>query len=438
MQVQIKPTVVRTSVSLLLPMLVVMFNSFTFHNKSKVYNEKDASETIIPSSIHQFGQTRWQNNQQKTVHTIAGIEQLFEYDWSNYTLKTVVIDPGHGGKDKGTISADGVQEKSIALSISKKLGDFITASYPEVKVIYTRTTDKFIPLRKRADIANSNKADLFISIHCNSFRKSSVKGTETYVMGLHRAEENMEIIKRENDVVKLEENYESEYEEYGVDRNSPLYDILMNSYQNAFLEQSLSFAELVETKLKAKGHQTRGVHQAGFLVLRRTAMPSVLVETGYLTNSSDKAILTSAEGQSDLAGQLYYAFSEYKSRVESNKTGPLKKETAYEVPAKAVVVNNVETAENQDIVFGIQLASVEQKLTLAENKWRRIKNRLVVEESKDGLIRYLIKDFGTDYAKAKEEKKKLKAQGFTGCFVVAFKKGQRIELYKAKKALGLN
>lgn len=433
---KIKHTIVRTYVVLLLPILLTMFNTFAFDNKSKIYNEKDASEPLISSPIQQFGQSRWQNKQHRTVNTANEINQLFEYDWSNYTLKTVVIDPGHGGKDEGTISLDGVQEKNIALSISKKLGDYITASYPEVNVIYTRTTDKFIPLKKRADIANNNKADLFISIHCNSFRKSSVKGTETYVMGLHRAEENMEIIKRENDVVMLEENYESEYEEYGVDRNSPLYDILMNSYQNAYLDQSLSYAELIENKLQAKGHNTRGVHQAGFLVLRRTAMPSVLVETGYLSNASDKAMLISAEGQSDLASQLYYAFAEYKSRIESNKIGKVK---IVEETPKAIPVTVTTTTEiKSDISFGVQLASVEQKLTLGESKWKEIKERLVLEESKDGLIRYLIKDYGEDYQKAKEEKKKLKEKGFVGCFIVAYKKGKRIELYKAKKELGLN
>lgn len=431
-----------------LPLLIVMFNSSATHNKSKVYSEKDASESINPAIIHQFGASRFSNDQHKTIRTESELTDLYEMDWSNYTLKTVVIDPGHGGKDEGTIAADGTQEKDIALSISKKLGDFIKASYPEVKVIYTRTTDKFIPLRKRAEIANTNKADLFISIHCNSFSKSSVRGTETYVMGLHRAGENMDVIKRENDVVLLEEDYETEYEEYGVDKSSPLYDILMNSYQNAYLEQSLSFAATVENKLKSKGKSTRGVHQAGFLVLRRTAMPSVLVETGYLSNPSDKAILTSPKGQNELASSLYYAFAEYKNALDDKRTG--KVELTQEKPITKPIsfaeksedsspkpIYNKPKSSNSGVEFGIQLASVDKELDLDESKWSKFKNRLTIEKSRDGLIRYLLKDYGIDYEKAKREKKRLREAGFNGCFIVAYKKDKRIELYKAKKELGL-
>lgn len=434
-----KRTILQTQLITLLPILALLFNSYALQGKSKSYSEKDARETKITSTIHQFGQSRFRNEHQKQVITAQEVENLFQMDWSNYTLKTVVLDPGHGGKDEGTISPDGTQEKNIALSIAQKLGAFIQANYPEVNVIYTRYTDVFIPLNKRAKIANDNKADLFISIHCNSFRLSSVKGAETYVMGLHRAEENMEVIKRENDVVLLEEDYETQYEEYGVDKDSPLYDILMNSYQNAYLEQSLSFASIVDNNIKKQGYKTRGVHQAGFVVLRRTAMPSILVEAGYLSNPTDRNRLVSYEGQTALANQLYSAFVEYKSSIDAKRTGRV---MIKEEPQKVLVEKKVEKPEpikeESDIQFCIQVASADEDLKLEEEKWIAIKDRLTIEKSNDGVKRYLLKDYGADYKKAKAEKAKLRKSGFTGCFIVALKENKRIELYKAKKELGLN
>lgn len=430
MRFQTKRTILQTWLITLLPMFVLLFNSYTLQGKSKSYSEKDASEVKITSTIHQFGQSRFQNKHQKQITTAKEAEELFQMDWSDYTLKTVVLDPGHGGKDEGTISPDGTQEKNIALSIAQKLGAFIQANYPEVNVIYTRYTDVFVPLNKRAKIANDNKADLFISIHCNSFRLSSVKGAETYVMGLHRAEENMEVIKRENDVVLLEEDYETQYEEYGVDKDSPLYDILMNSYQNAYLEQSLSFASMVDNSIKSEGHKTRGVHQAGFVVLRRTAMPSVLVEAGYLSNQTDRNRLVSYEGQTAMANQLYSAFVEYKAAVDAKRTGRviIQEEVDKPKPAK----------KESDIQFCIQVASSDEDLDLNEEKWNKVKDRLTIEKSSDGVKRYWLKDYGADYKRAKAEKARLKENGFTGCFVAAFKENKQIELYEAKEELGLN
>jgi len=447
MLTQTKTYSIQTYCILLLPLLLSMFNTHGSQDKSKVYAVKDASHQIIPSKTIAFGQSRFISDEQKMIQSDTDLAQLYAMDWSSYALKTIVIDPGHGGKDEGTISPDGTQEKTIALSISKKLGDYIKASYPDVNIIYTRTSDKFIELRKRADIANKNKADLFISIHCNSFKKSSVRGTETYVMGLHRAKENMDVIKRENDVVTLEEDYENQYEEYGVDESSPLYDILMNSYQNAFLEQSLNFAATIEDKLTSHGHKTRGVHQAGFMVLRRTAMPSVLIETGYLTNASDRAILTSEAGQNKLASQIYYAFADYKASLDDKRTGKVNKveeapksETTTTPKPKAISVKyeekSTEVKESKGIEFGVQLASNDQLLDLDESKWKLLKDRISIEKS-GNTYRYILKDFGIDYKKAKQEKNTLRNGGFTGCFLVAYQNGKRVELYKAKRELGL-
>lgn len=227
----------------------------------------------------------------------------------SYQLRTVVIDPGHGGHDPGCLGGSS-QEKHVVLAIGKYLAEGIRLMHPEVNVIMTRSEDVFVPLHERADIATRNHADLFISIHCNAFSSAHAKGTETYVLGLHATEANLEVAKRENEAILLEDNYQ---ENYGYDPNSPEAHILFSMFQNAFLEQSISFAEKVQSNASYEtGLNNRGVKQAGFLVLRHATMPSVLVETGYLTNGSDELYLMTDQGQKEMANALLLAFSDYK------------------------------------------------------------------------------------------------------------------------------
>lgn len=227
-------------------------------------------------------------------------------------LKTVVLDAGHGGKDPGTGNG---KEKKYALDITLKLGEKIKANYPNVEVIYTRDKDVFVPLHERAAIANKNKADLFISIHCNANPHSkSLRGTETYVMGLHKTQENLDLAKNENNVILYEENYKKSYK--GYNPASPLAHIMLANYQNAFMNQSLQFAAKVEKQMGKVGHRSRGVKQAGFIVIWETTMPSVLVETGYLTNSEDAIFLGSTNGREKIALAIFRAFEEYKSQIE--------------------------------------------------------------------------------------------------------------------------
>lgn len=228
-------------------------------------------------------------------------------------VRKVVIDAGHGGKDPGTGKG---KEKRYALDIALKLGKRIQEENKDVKVIYTRDRDIFIPLHERAKIANRNEADLFISIHCNAFHKTSVSGTETYTMGLHKTQANLELAKRENNVILLEDNYKKSYK--GFDPNSPLAHIMLANYQSAYMEQSLSFASKVESKMVKQGNKSRGVKQAGFIVIWETTMPSVLIETGYLTNSHDRAVLDSESGRSKISKAIHEAFNEYKQEVEEN------------------------------------------------------------------------------------------------------------------------
>lgn len=226
-----------------------------------------------------------------------------------------MIDPGHGGKDPGTHGKN-AKEKDVALKIALKLGSYIEKNIPDVKVIYTRKDDKYLGLDERADIANKNKADLFICIHANSLPGAPAYGTETYVMGLHKDKNNFELAKRENSVILMDENYEQRYE--GFDPSSPESYILFTLSQNAYQESSLKFAQKVEDQFKSKaGRYSRGVKQAGFLVLWRTTMPSVLIETGFLSNSKEETFLSSSNGQDLIASGIYRAFKEYKAEIES-------------------------------------------------------------------------------------------------------------------------
>lgn len=229
-------------------------------------------------------------------------------------IKTVVIDAGHGGHDTGC-QYGGVEEKNVALSIAKRLGQKIEQNYKDVKVIYTRTNDTFIELWERPAIGNRNNADMFISIHCNANPKTTVYGTETYVMGLHKSEGNLDVAKRENSVILMEENYEQHYE--GFDPNSPEAHIYFSLFQNAYLDQSLSLASKIEKQLARNKRTSRGVKQAGFLVLWKASMPSILIETGFLSNSQERSFLKSDKGQDSVASSIYFAFKDYKTEFEA-------------------------------------------------------------------------------------------------------------------------
>lgn len=247
-----------------------------------------------------------------------------------FGIKTVVIDAGHGGKDPGCLGITDVKEKDVALGISLKLGKYIEEKIPDVKVIYTRKTDIFLDLAERAAIANKNKADLFICIHANtacSYNKKTkqkncneeIFGTETYVMGLHKTNANLNVAKRENESILLEKNYQKRYD--GFDPNSETGYILLTMQQNAYLKQSVNFASKIQKHVKEKsGRVDKGVQQAGFLVLWKTAMPSVLIETEFLSNKESEKFMSSDKGQESIARSIFFAFREYKDEVEGKVT----------------------------------------------------------------------------------------------------------------------
>lgn len=252
-----------------------------------------------------------------------------------YRIKTIVIDAGHGGKDPGCLGANS-REKHIALAIAQSFARQLRTRHPDVQVILTRDDDTFIPLDERAAIANRAQADLFVSIHCNYMPGSrATDGSETYVMGLHTAQHNLDVAKRENESILLEEDYEKKYD---YDPNSSEGHILLSLYQNVHLDQSILFANFVEHKIKElTGRRSRGVKQAGFVVLKETTMPSVLVEAGFLSSPKEEANLLSPEGQEVTALALVEAFGDYREFVESGSVAVVESEpVAVSSPQSAV------------------------------------------------------------------------------------------------------
>ena len=248
---------------------------------------------------------------------------------SRLKLRTVVIDAGHGGHDPGAVSKSSkLKEKEINLDLALRLGALIEKNAPGVKVIYTRKTDRFIELAERGNIANRNHADLFISIHVNSAKSTAASGTETFVMGTDKSSSNMEVCKRENSVILLEDDYSTTYE--GFDPNNPESYIIFNLMQNAHFEQSIAFAALVQQNFIQNGpvKKSRGVRQAPLMVLWRTTMPSVLIEVGFLSNATDRTVLNKADNRQKIAQDIYDAFAAFKEQYDAG--------TAFDIDASVL------------------------------------------------------------------------------------------------------
>lgn len=234
-------------------------------------------------------------------------------------FNVIVIDAGHGGHDPGCNGGNS-KEKDVTLAIALKLGKLIEDSLKDVKVIYTRKTDKFIELSERSNIANKNNADLFISIHCNANDNKAANGTETYLMGLHKAEDNLQVSKRENNVILLEKDYKTNKSYEGFDPNSPAGHIIFTLFQSAYRNQSIKFAEMVESEFKTKSKlKSRGVKEAGFLVLWKSMMPGVLIETGFLSSETDRKTLSKDSGQVVMAKAIFSAVVKYKKTTVAKK-----------------------------------------------------------------------------------------------------------------------
>lgn len=302
---------------------------------------------------------------------------------NEYTkLKCVVIDPGHGGRHPGAISKVGnIKEKDITLSVALKLGKLIKESYPDVKVIFTRANDVYVDLDVRAAIANKNKADLFLSIHCNSTTSSGAHGTETFVMGTSKSSGNFDVCKRENSVITIEDNYKTKYE--GFNPDSPESYIIFSLLQNTHLEQSLIFASHIQSCFsKGPIKYNRGVKQGGLLVLWKTTMPAVLTEIGFLSNSKDREILNSKTKQQEIAQALFDAFAKYKEeyerggvKISGDNAGIAvaeetedNDETAYSNAGNENEIVN----EAENGYWGIQIMSVAKKINCSSSMFKGV------------------------------------------------------------------
>lgn len=398
----------------------------------------------------------------------------------SYKIKTVVIDAGHGGHDSGCLGAS-AKEKFVALDIALKLGKLIESNYPDIKVIFTRKTDVFIPLHERANIANKAHADLFICIHLNSGGKGAY-GSETYVMGNHKTEDNLEVAKRENAAILLEDDYQKRYD--GFDPNSPEANIIFSLYQSQFMNQSLMLASNIQEEFSDfAGRYNRGVKQAGFLVLYKTAMPAVLIECGFLTHEPEEKFLAADKGQTLMANSIFRAFKEYKIDMESGgsepketgnstapvtqpvpeastekqeikvqdtpppvvKTQPVEKPkeepetkpaspvtTPPPPPEKKVIPEPEPAINTSDVFVAIQIGA--SKNPQVDNaKYAKIES-VRPYPCNDGFTRYIIGSFSSVDA-ARKKLAQVKSSGHPDAFLTAFKGKQRITLPEAEQML---
>jgi N-acetylmuramoyl-L-alanine amidase len=355
------------------------------------------------------------------MHYYAGIDEL-------KGIRTVVIDPGHGGHDTGCIGHKHSNEKHVALKVALFLGGYIEQYLPDVKVIYTRKTDVFVELEERAAIANRNDADLFISIHCNAASPAAF-GAETFVMGLHKTEGNLNVAKRENSVMGLEDNY---LERYGFDFNSPESYIMLSLTQNAFLAQSTEFAALVQEQFRERvGRHDRGVKSAGFWVLWRTAMPSVLIETGFLTNPKEESFLVSTQGQEYMASAIFRAFREYKRRVDIRLNGLDTIEPAEADAAAGQPDGKVDHEAMPKTTYRVQLLVSSTRYDTFSKKFRHVDD-LIIEEIRSGdaaLFRYSAGPY-TSKEYAAEHMAELRRSGFADAFITVYDDGHRVQIIK--------
>lgn len=385
---------------------------------------------------------------------------------------TVVIDPGHGGKDVGAVGAIS-NEKSINLNIALALGNLIERNLSDVKVIYTRKTDVFISLKGRAEIANRAKADLFISVHTNSVppTKTPPQGFQVYTLGMHRAKDNLDVAMRENSVISLEKGYEKTYQ--GFDPNSSESYIMFEILQSANMEKSVELARLIQRSVCSKANRNdKGVHQAGFLVLRETSMPSCLIELGFITSNEEEQFLNSSRGIDLMARGIYEAFVEYKNIYDGKVTIPYRPSTKNQLPIENVLgrlSNNTKTpAEQVEMpkrikvvtqprttqtptvkhqrnreerhtsldeasasipLFKIQIFAINRELSLDSELFKGYKN--ISFEVDGSLHKYMI-GANEDYYEILRLKEELK-QEFPEAFIVAFKNGQRMNTGEAVK-----
>ncbi|WP_298616252.1 N-acetylmuramoyl-L-alanine amidase [uncultured Odoribacter sp.] len=338
-------------------------------------------------------------------------------------IKCICIDAGHGGKDPGCIGLKSY-EKNIALSVALKVGKLIKTEYPDIKIVYTREKDEFIELDQRGKIANNHKADLFISIHVNAAKDKTVKGIETYVMGLHKLQANLQVAMKENAAIKYEDNYTVRYA--GFDPSRPESYIIFSMMQNLYLGKSLEIAGLVQEELiKSTQKHDRSIRQAGFLVLKDVAMPAILIELGFMSNPEEERFLNSLSGQNKMAGAIARAFQKYKTHVEKNSVVLTPHQTERE---KDTLQQNQVSASSLELFYAIQVASAVAPVKNTQNLCADYEIEELLTEKR---YRYFVcKSSDLEEVKQKLQKVRKKVKD---CFIIAVHKGKLINIAEARR-----
>jgi len=340
----------------------------------------------------------------------------------------VVLDAGHGGKDPGKIAGKNMNEKDIALKIVLEVGDLLEKT-KGIKVVYTRKTDVFVELKERGRIANKADANLFVSVHCNA-HNTQAEGAETWVLGTHANKQNFEVAKAENAVILLEDNYKVNYK--GFDPNSPESVIGLTLMQEEYLDQSILLASIIQNGFAEKLNRTnRGVKQAGFVVLHQTYMPSVLIETGFITNTSEGAFLNSSAGQQKFAISIYDGILNYHKQLELNTVSNerlVTNNSSVKPNEKATEVTSNKTNEN--VAFKVQIASGKSKIETKSYNFKGLNN---VERVKvDSGYKYYIGNT-SNYDEIEKLQQVAKSKGYKSAFIVAFENGNKIPLEQVFK-----
>lgn len=342
---------------------------------------------------------------------------------------TVVIDAGHGGKDPGA-SGRHSREKDIALMVALKTGAYLEEHCPDIHVVYTRKKDLFVELDKRAAIANDIKADLFLSIHCNSNGSSRPYGSETYVMGLHKSAANLAVAKKENASILLEHDYNARYA--GFDPNSDEGYIALTMFQNAYHDFSIRVASRIQDQFRVRvGRKDRGVRQAGFLVLHQTAMPGVLVELGFLSNPTEEQFLRSEKGQVYMASALYRAVKAYRNEVQkiNGETVNLQSQEPETFVDQEQQLQS-DAPKAKQVMYRVQFLSLPEKTKLSHARFNGLDG--VKYYQYKGMYRYTVGNT-PELKEAEKIQKKMRRKGFKDAFVVAFNQEERISLQAARQ-----
>jgi len=353
------------------------------------------------------------------VLTICSVSAAVVKDQKKWVI---VIDAGHGGRDSGAQGAISY-EKNIALAIALKTGEYLEQNLSNVTVLYTRKNDTFVELKDRATFANKNNADLFISIHANWAKTKNIKGTETFIMGLAKDEQNLEVAMKENEVIMLENDYSTKYE--GFDPKSPESYIMFTLMQNIYQEQSTSLASKIQTEYKDKIKRIdRGVKQAGFWVLFMTTMPSVLTETGFITNPDEEKFLNSKQGQDFIASSIYRACREYVNELDS-KSGISAIKEQKTVPDPNQVKSDV--LPSAEIQYMVQVAASSSQTAIKPENFKGLTD--VIEINAVDRFKYASGRFA-EYNDAVKYRKKL-ADIYPDAFVIAVKENKILPLQQA-------